>query len=115
MRKKPGCTKGLSLLLLVALMLWALGCSREERFIGVYESEPNNESRYSDVYLELKKGGEGIRKVQGKSFTFEWSLKGDEMRITTRSGGTIVGRLEGKDALVVILPGPRIVHFKKIK
>lgn len=107
-------TKGL-FFLLVALMLWSVACSREEKFIGTYKSAPGNPSEYSDLFIELKKGGEGIRRVHGKEFTFQWVVKSDEMRVRTRSGGIIVGKLQGRDMLEVRLPGPKIIHLQRIK
>jgi len=64
--------------------------------------------------VELKKGGEGIRRVQSEEVVaFHWVVKGDEMRIHTKSGGTIVARMKG-DLLEVRFPGPQVVYFKKI-
>jgi hypothetical protein len=96
-------------------MLWTYACSREEKFIGVYEAEANVYPGYPEVSVELKKGGEGIRIVQGKSLAFRWNTKGDKIRIYSQSGGIIVGWMEGKDKLVVEFPGPKLVYFKKIK
>lgn len=69
---------------------------------------------YAGLYVELKKGGEGIRRVQsGETVAFRWVVKGDEVRIHTKSGGTIVARMKG-DLIEVRFPGPQVVFFKKI-
>ena len=105
----------LLLLLILLLALWPAACSREDKFVGLYKPLPNSLPGNPEVYLEVKKGGEGIRWVRGNAVVFRWSGKGNEIRFFTQSGGVIVGTLQDKDILVVKLPGPRTVYLKKIK
>jgi hypothetical protein len=102
-------------LLFVALMSCSVACAREDKYIGVYKSLSNSPPGYPEVYLELKKGGEGLRRVGEETLPFRWDVKGDEIRIHTRSGGIIVGQLQENDTLVIKLPGPEITYFKKMK
>jgi hypothetical protein len=112
----PRWFKGLILLIaVVTIVTAACSNSKEDRFLGTYTPLPNSPPEYFDLYVELKKGGEGIRRVQsGEVMTFRWVVKGDEVRIHTKSGGTIVARLKG-DLFEVRFPGPQVVYFKKIK
>ena len=102
-------------LLLTVVTLVTVACSREEKFLGTYTPIPNSPPEYFDLYVELKKGGEGVRRFQsGEPMAFHWVVKGDEVRIHTKSGGTIVARKKG-DLFEVRFPGPEVVYFKKIK
>ena len=102
-------------MLLIALVtLVTVACSREKKFLGTYTPLPNSPPEYAGLSVELKEGGEGIRRVQGaETVTFHWVVKGDEVRIHTKSGGTIVARIKG-DLIEVRFPGPQVVYFKKI-
>ena len=102
------------ILLLAVVTVVAAACSKEKKILGTYTPIPNSPPEYSDLYVELKKGGEGIRRVQsGEALAFHWGVKGDEVRIHTQSGGTIVARLKG-DLIEVRFPGPQVVYFRKI-
>jgi hypothetical protein len=114
MSRSPSSLKRV-LLLIAVVALATVACSKENKFLGTYTPIPNSPPEYADLYMELKKGGEGIRRVQsGETVAFHWVVKGDEVRIHTRSGGTIVARLKG-DLIEVRFPGPQVVYFKKIK
>ena len=100
--------------LLAAVTMVSVACSKENKFLGTYRPIPNSPPEYADLYVELKKGGEGIRRVQGgEAVAFHWVVKGDEVRIHTKSGGTIVAKPKG-DVIEVRFPGPQVVYFKKI-
>lgn len=113
MSRSPRSFKRFILLIAVVTMV-TVACSKEKKFLGTYAPIPNSPPEYADLVVELKKGGEGIRRVQsGEAVAFHWVLKGDEVRIHTKSGGTIVARLKG-DLIEVRFPGPQVVYFKKI-
>ena len=102
------------ILLIAVVTLVAVACSKEKIFLGTYTPIPNSPPEYADLYVELKKGGEGIRRVQsGEAVAFHWVVKGHEVRIHTKSGGTIVARPKG-DLIEVRFPGPQVVYFKKV-
>lgn len=103
-----------SILLIAIVTLLTIACSKENKFLGTYTPIPNSPPEYAGLYVELKKGGEGIRRVQSEEIVaFHWVVKGDEVRIHTKSGGTIVARMKG-DLMEVRFPGPQVVYFKKI-
>ena len=102
------------ILLIAVVMLGTVACSKENKFLGTYTPIPNSPPEYAGLYVELKEDGEGIRRVQnGEAMAFHWVVKGDEVRIHTKSGGTIVARMKG-DLIEVRFPGPQVVYFKKI-
>jgi hypothetical protein len=96
------------------LILLTVACSREDKFIGTYKSVPGTPPEFADLYLELKKGGEGIRRIGGKELPFQWVVRGHQIRIHTKSGGIIVAYGWG-DWLRLRLPGPLIIYLKRIK
>ena len=100
-----------SLVCLVLMLTFA--CAREEKFIGTYKSTEKNPPEFSDVLVELKEGGKGIRTGRGEYITFEWETKGNEIRIHTKGGGIIIGKMR-HGVLEVSLPGPKIFYLKKI-
>ncbi len=89
------------------------GCSKEENFLGTYRAIKDSPQEYKDFYVELKQGGEGIRRVRGEEVPFTWVGKDEEIRVHTESGGVIVAK-QKKDVLEVRLPGPKVIYLKKI-
>lgn len=105
---KKGCLLALCLLLL-------LSCEAKERYAGVYKALPNETMR-QEVILELKANGDGFWRV-GRKDTFSetpvaWYLKHGDLRVDTKEGGVIVGKIE-KDTIQITLPGFGPLTFKK--
>jgi hypothetical protein len=100
------------------LIIAIVACSREDNFIGTYKSisgsGSGNPPEFANLYLELKKDGEGIRRINGNNFPFRWVVKDHQIRIHTTSGGTIVGHIWW-DFLVLRFPGPLVIYLRKIK
>ncbi|MBI4764587.1 MAG: hypothetical protein HY787_08280 [Deltaproteobacteria bacterium] len=101
------------IILVGVLLLFTLACSREEKFIGTYKSVPGTPPEFADFSLELKEGGEGLRRIHGKDHPFRWVVRGHRIRIHTEAGGTIIAHAWG-DRLLVRLPGPLFLYLKKI-
>lgn len=102
------------ILLIAVVMLVTVACSKENKFLGTYTPILSSPPEYAGLFVELKKGGEGIRRVQsGEVVAFHWVVKDDEVRIHTKSGGTIVARMKG-DLIEIRFPGPQVVYFKRI-
>ena len=45
--------------------------------------------------------------------TFAWYIKRGELRVNTKGGGVIVGKID-KDTIQITLPGSKIMSFKKV-
>lgn len=101
--------------LLCCLILSALpACNRETRHAGIYIAETRDSSHRQETTLELKEDGGGVWRVGEDEVGLSWYVKGNELRLHTRDGGVIVGKLDGK-FVHVSLPGPKDLFFKKVK
>jgi hypothetical protein len=95
---------------LMAGMVFA--CSADDEFAGTYETAAEASSGGAEAVLELKEGGEGVWRVNDDEVSFTWYLKRDELRLNTKDGGVLVGKIDG-DTIQVTLPGDKIMVFKK--
>jgi hypothetical protein len=100
---------------LIVLALFLGACVKGKEALGVYQPVPGSPPEYAGVTVELKKGGEGVRRVRGgEDHVFNWVVKGKEIRIHTQAGGVIVARPRG-DLIEVTFPGRQVVYFKKVR
>ena len=100
-----------------ATLLLCSACAKEEHFVGTYQYMPPPGKRSPELpkfYVELKEGGKGVRWVDDKKVYFNWVVKNNEIRVHTKAGGVIVGKLQG-DTLLAEFPGKVVFRFKKIK
>ncbi len=65
-----------------------------------------NDTSHKNLIIRLR------RVLCEEASTFHWVVKGDEVRILTKSGGVIVARKKG-DLIAVRFPGPQFVYLKK--
>jgi len=112
-KRQPYYKKMISPLVCLVLML-TFACTKEENFVGTYRATEKNPPEFSDVLVELKEGGKGIRTGHGEYIMFEWEAKEDEIRIHTKGGGIIIAKMR-HGVLEVSLPGPKIFYLKKIE
>jgi hypothetical protein len=96
------------------LMILLITCSRDDHVLGTYKPVPGSPPEFTDVSIEILKGGAGIRRVRNQTVTFQWVMKGKEIRIHTGSGGTIIARQHG-DLFEVTFPNAQVVYFKKVQ
>jgi len=82
--------------------------------VGSYQAEAGGHPKLRQILIELKEDGRGIQRVGGDETSFRWKVKGDEIRFHTKSGGVIIGKMED-DLLKVMLPGSKIMSFRKRK
>jgi hypothetical protein len=113
MRKKQQNCRNLIYFLICLALVFAVACAREEKFLGTYKPTQDNPPEFTDVIVELRRGGIGIRRVRGEEVTFEWEVKGNQIRIQTKAGGIIVAEMR-HGLLEVSLPGPRTIYLEKI-
>lgn len=99
-----------SLLLFTAVA----GCGPGPQHVGTYIVEIKDSPHLREATLELKETGIGVWKVGDDEVTFSWLVKGNELRLHTRTGGVIVGSLENQ-IICVTLPGSKELFFKKVK
>jgi hypothetical protein len=103
--------------LLVLLML-LLSCESKDNYAGVYKAEGQNSAK--EIILELKENGDGLWKVSSDEAAgtfvevpFAWYIKRGDLRVNTRAGGVIVGKID-KHTIRITLPGSKTLTFRKI-
>jgi len=106
--------KHMSLFLMVTVSLFLIltfSCEQKERHAGIYVAHKGELPESSEAYIELKDNGQGIWRVLDDEASFNWSVNDDEIRLHTKSGGIIIGKIKN-DILEISLPGRNIRYFR---
>jgi len=98
----------LQVMLFCLALTFLLCCESRDKYAGTYEAR----DRAGEVVIELKAGGEGVWISGYQEIAFSWHLKGGELRINTKEGGVIVGKIQG-DAIEITIPGQKSMVFHK--
>jgi len=93
---------------LCLLLGFCLSCESSDKYAGAYEAEGHG----GEVVLELNPGGEGAWISGFQEVSFSWYMKRGELRINTKEGGVIVGKLKG-NTIEVTIPGQEKKLFRK--
>ena len=88
------------------------GCDSGKRYIGTYVSASKGEPYQMETTLALKDDDNGVWTTNEKEVSFRWSVKGKEIRLHTKEGGVITGKILG-DTLTLTLPGDKVMTFEK--
>ena len=99
-------------LCLVVILLF--GCESKDRYVGVYKAQAQDSPKQAEIVVELKANGDGLWRVGSEEVTFTWYIKRGELRVNTKGGGVIVGKID-KDAIQITLPGSKTMSFKKVQ
>ena len=94
------------------LVILPLSCGPSGRYTGTYVAIGHPPPQHAGTMIELQEEGEGVWRTRNSEVSFRWSVQGKEIRLHTKEGGIIVGKIE-KDTLTLLLPGERIMSFKK--
>lgn len=97
----------------ILLVFIGFGCSSTENYIGQYRAIDNTGETQKENLIDLKENGEGIWACCDGEVSITWYVKGKELRINTREGGIMVGKLK-KDSFVITLPGKKVLTFIKV-
>jgi hypothetical protein len=96
------------------LLVGGSGCGFRDQNIGVYEAvESGGGASKEKIVIELKENSKGVWSRNDEEVPFSWYVKNDELRINTKDGGTMVGKIK-KKGITMILPGEEEITFKKI-
>jgi len=106
LKKRTIRTVGVSLLCLILAL--CLACESKDKYAGTYDAQ----GKTGEVRMELKANGEGIWIAGNQEVSFSWHIKGGDLRINTKEGGVIVGKIEGS-AIKISLPGQKELLFKR--
>ena len=104
---------------LCILVTFLASCESRDKYAGVYQAEAKGYARQEVVILELRTNGDALWRVSShgaKGTSAEvlltWYIKRGELRINTKTGGVIVGKIE-KDTIRITLPGSKTLTFRK--
>jgi len=106
LKKTTAWTVGLSLLCLTLALCPA--CESKDKYAGTYIGQ----GKSGEVQLELKSTGSGLWITGTDEVSFSWHIKAGDLRINTKEGGVIVGKIQG-DSIRIDLPGQKELLFKK--
>ena len=104
-------TVGLSLLAFCLAIAWS--CESKDKYAGRYVAV-KKEPQQQEISLELKPNGDGIWLVGDKEISFSWYIKNGDLRINTKEGGVLVGKIMG-NRIKINLPARGELTFKKTK
>jgi len=99
---------------LLGVSLWCLflalcpACESKDKYAGTYAAQ----GKTGEVRMELKASGEGLWIAGNQEVSFSWHIKAGDLRINTKEGGVIVGKIEGSD-IKINLPGQKELVFKR--
>ena len=108
-----------SMICLFVLIVFLLSCESRDKYAGVYQAQVMSSAKQNITILELKANGDGLWRVSSRKVTgtfvevpFTWHIKRGDLRVHTRTGGVIVGKID-KDTIQITLPGSRALTFRK--
>ncbi len=106
---------------LFVLLMLLLSCESKDKYVGIYKAEGQKSASARVIFLELKENGDGLWKVSSDEakgtfveVPFAWYIKRGDLRVNTRAGGVIVGKIE-KDTIQITLPGSKTLIFRKTR
>ncbi len=95
------------------LLVFAMSCGNDGKLSGKYEAE-NPDRENAVVILELKPGGKGVWSFEENEAFFKWDAGGGGIRLRTKSGGVIEGKIEA-GSIRIALPGTGEFLFRPVK
>ncbi len=99
--------------ILVALGLLVLvSCSGRSEMVGRYEAISSRGEETVRVVMTLAADGTGKWLVATEETVFSWSVEGDHLRIYTRLGGVVEGRVQGTTVHLDV-PGWGVLEFRR--
>jgi hypothetical protein len=106
--------KRIWLLPLCLLLVLIFSCESKDKYAGVYKAETKETPKQAEITVELKANGDGLWRVGNEEVSFVWYIKRGELRVNTKGGGVIVGKIE-KDKIWMTLPNMKTLTFKKMQ
>jgi len=96
------------------MLLFISSCFQEDIYEGVYKAEGGKSQKYCNSQIELMEKGVAVWRVPDDEVPFRWDIKDEEIWLSTKSGGIIIGKIQ-ENTIHVKLPGTKTVcHFKKM-
>ncbi len=98
---------------LALVLLCFGGCGEADGLEGRYRAEFQDKTQLQVITLELGRTGQGTWKTGGDQVSFKWEVRGAEVRLHTREGGVLAGRV-GNNTIDLQLPGMPSLTFNKM-
>lgn len=99
---------------LCLVLILVFGCESKDKYAGVYKAQGQAPAKQAEIVVELKANGDGLWRVGSEEVTFAWYIKRGELRVNTKGGGVIVGKID-KDTIELTLPNADAMIFKKVQ
>ncbi|BDV00791.1 hypothetical protein TDMWS_08760 [Thermodesulfomicrobium sp. WS] len=98
----------------LAVVLVLMSCSGGRMDVaGRYTSQSQNSGEPVQIVMTLAPDGTGKWQVGTEESVFSWSVDGERLRLYTRRGGVLEGRVIAPDFLRVDVPGWGMVEFRR--
>jgi len=88
-------------------LAFCISCESKDKYAGKYVASTKEE-----IFLDLKPSGEGSWALGDREVTFSWYIKGGDLRVNTKEGGVLVGKIEG-NTIRITLPARGEIVFTK--
>lgn len=96
------------------MLLFIFSCVQEDIYEGVYKAKGGKTEKYCNSQIELMEKGEAVWRVPDDEVSFRWDIKDNEIWLSSKSGGIIIGTIQD-NTIRVKLPGTKTVcNFEKI-
>lgn len=96
------------------LSIFMFSCAKKNNYTGTYVPHVKALPEYSETSIELKENGIGNWRIRNDEVSFRWDVRGEEIRLHTKSGGVIVGKIQG-NTLEIALQDRNIKYYKRVK
>jgi hypothetical protein len=102
-----------SVIFIILSLMVGLSCNRElQQYTGTYLLQEADKKESSEIYIQLRENGIGTWNTPDDEVSFRWDVKNNEIRLHTRSGGVLVGKIQ-EDTIEIVFPGSKIRRFNK--
>ena len=96
------------------LLLFVASCIQEDTYEGIYKAKGGKTEKYCNSQLELMDKGQAVWRVPDDEVSFRWDIKDNEIWLSSKSGGIIIGTIHD-NTIRVKLPGTKTVcNFEKV-
>jgi hypothetical protein len=99
MAQNKGSVKVIGVWLICLCLAVCFSCESKDKYAGMYEAK----DKRGEVRIELKPSGDGVWIAGTQEVSFTWYIKGGDLRVNTKEGGVLVGKLED-NAIRITLP-----------
>jgi len=98
----------------IVFLVLMVSCEGRDKFVGKYQAYTNKNRQSLTIFLELMANGQGSWSIEEDNASFKWEIREKEIWLHTKSGGVIVGKING-ETIEIHLPGVGEYYFKKVK